>query len=177
MKKIMIGVVGSMVLGAAPALAADLPVRAPTKAPVVVPSPVYDWSGFYVGLNAGGGSSHECWDLMGIPPGAFQIVSPAALARAIADPSRFIEGCHSATGGTVGGQIGYHWQAANWVFGLEAQGNWADFKGSNASLSGLVGNTTNQTKVDAFGFLTGPDRLRVQQRSALREGWCRRNGQ
>ena len=34
----------------------------------------------------------------------------------------------------VGGQIGYRWQAANWVFGLEAQGDWANFKGSNTSL-------------------------------------------
>ena len=22
---------------------------------------VYDWSGFYVGLNGGGGWSHNCW--------------------------------------------------------------------------------------------------------------------
>ena len=45
------------------------------------------------------------------------------------------EGCHDATGGLVGGQIGYRWQIGSWVFGLEAQGDWADLKGSNASLS------------------------------------------
>lgn len=27
----------------------------------------------------------------------------------------------------VGGQIGYRWRVANWVFGIEGQGNWADF--------------------------------------------------
>jgi outer membrane immunogenic protein len=40
-----------------------------------------------------------------------------------------------------------------WVFGVEAQGNWADFTGSNVSLAD--GITTNQTKVNAFGLFTG----------------------
>ena len=44
------------------------------------------------------------------------------------------EGCHDATGGVAGGQIGYRWQSAAWVFGLEAQGDWADLRGSNLSL-------------------------------------------
>ena len=63
------------------------------------------------------------------------------------------EGCHDATGGTVGGQVGYRWQAGTWVFGVEAQGNWADFKGSNTSIAfpGFV----NNSKIDAFGLFTG----------------------
>jgi outer membrane immunogenic protein len=61
-------------------------------------------------------------------------------------------GCHNATGATAGGQIGYRWQAANWVFGVEAQGNWADFKGSNANP--LVA-AQNETKIEAFGLFTG----------------------
>ena len=76
---------------------------------------VYDWSGFYIGANGGWGSSRNCWDF----------VSPPAV--------RSPEGCHDATGGTVGGQVGYRWQAGTFVFGLEAQGNWADFTGSNVS--------------------------------------------
>ena len=64
------------------------------------------------------------------------------------------EGCHDATGGTAGGQLGYRWQAGTWVFGLEAQGNWADFKGSNVSL--FVPALRNQSrKIDAFGLFTG----------------------
>ena len=63
------------------------------------------------------------------------------------------EGCHDSTGGTVGGQVGYRWQAGNWVFGLEAQGNWADFSGSNASL--VFPGLTNRTRIDAFGLFTG----------------------
>ncbi len=38
--------------GATSALAADLPVRTYTKAPVYV-DPGYNWTGFYVGLNGG----------------------------------------------------------------------------------------------------------------------------
>jgi outer membrane immunogenic protein len=46
------------------------------------------------------------------------------------------EGCHNATGGLAGGQIGYRWQTTNWMFGVEAQGDWADLTGSNASHRG-----------------------------------------
>ncbi len=64
------------------------------------------------------------------------------------------EGCHDATGAVAGGQIGYRWQSANWVFGVEAQGDWADFKGSNTSLFFGPG-TVNQSKIDAIGLFTG----------------------
>jgi len=147
MEKILLGVAGSIVLGAAaPALAADLPARIATKAPIAVPSPVYDWSGFYIGLNGGGGSARSCWDLTNVQ-GVSSTPEP--------------EGCHNATGGTVGGQIGYRWQATNWVFGVEAQGNWADFKGSRTDDVEIVqvGASTqaagDRSKVDAFGLFTG----------------------
>jgi len=123
-------------VGAAPA--ADLPARTSAKAPPMV-APVYNWSGFYVGLNGGGASSHEC----------LTITSVAGIA---VHPNS--EGCHDATGGLVGGQFGYRWQATNWVFGVEAQGDWADLKGSNASLTARI-PYTNQTKIDAIGLFTG----------------------
>src|SRR5262249_2248055 len=125
MKKVLSGVVGLLALGAAaPASAADLPARPYTKAPAMVAA-IYDWSGFYVGLNGGGGWSHKCWSLT------------QAANVVIVPPLN--EGCHDATGGTVGGQIGYRWQMSSWVFGIEAQGNWANFKGSNLNL--LAGTT------------------------------------
>jgi outer membrane immunogenic protein len=110
----------------------------PTKAPPMV-SPAYDWSGFYVGINGGGGWNRNCWSntsFFGAP------VSPSAA-----------EGCGSGSGGTVGGQIGYRWQAASWVFGVEAQGNWANISGSNTSL--VFPNISNQSNVDSFGLFTG----------------------
>jgi outer membrane immunogenic protein len=145
MKKVWLGVVGLVALGAAaPASAADLPARPYTKAPAMIAA-IYDWSGFYVGLNGGGGSARKCWDLA------------QSVTVVFAQPVS--EGCHSATGGTVGGQIGYRWQSANFVFGVEAQGNWAEFKGSNLNLlagGGIIAaGVTDQTKVNAFGLLTG----------------------
>jgi outer membrane immunogenic protein len=137
MKKFLLGTVALVVL-AAPAFAADLPARTYTKAPVMV-SPVYDWSGFYIGINAGGASSHECLTINSVAGGA---IVPAS------------EGCHNATGAVVGGQAGYRWQMTNWVFGLEAQGDWANLRGSNSSLTAII-PYTNQTKVDALGLFTG----------------------
>jgi len=137
MKKLVLAA-SFVVLGTAAASAADLAPRY-YKAPPPVVSPLYNWSGFYAGINGGWGTSHNCW------------TRTATAGAAIAPVS---EGCHDADGGTVGGQIGYRWQASNWVFGLEAQGNWADFRGSNASLL-FGGFATNRTKIDAFGLFTG----------------------
>jgi outer membrane immunogenic protein len=137
MKKVLLAAAGLVALSIAPALAADLPARTYTKAPAIV-APIYNWGGFYVGVNGGGGSSHKCWDIN------------TALGVAVPVTS---EGCHDATGGLVGGQVGYRWQAANWVFGVEAQGDWANLKGSNVST--VLAPITNQTKIDAIGLFTG----------------------
>ena len=135
MKKILIAF-SALAMGTAAASAADLPVYRSAPPPAVV-APLYNWSGFYIGLNGGGGSANTCWDFLGDAFGDF----PGP------------EGCHNATGGTFGGQIGYRWQAANWVFGVEGQGNWADFKGNNVSL--LFSPNLNQSQVNSFGLLTG----------------------
>jgi len=142
MKKALLVGVSLAALGSAPAFAADLAARhVYTKAPPV--APIYNWAGFYIGLNAGGASSRNCWNVTN----SLGIVLPVA-------PS---EGCHDATGALAGGQIGYRWQFTNWVFGLEAQGDWANLKGSNTSLTGTFGGFpfSNQTKIDAIGLFTG----------------------
>jgi outer membrane immunogenic protein len=136
MKKFLLATVGLVALGtAAPASAADLAAR-PYKAPPPMVA-IYDWSGFYIGANGGGGWSHKCWDVTNF--------------RGPVTPFR--EGCHDATGGVVGGQIGYRWQSAGWVFGLEAQGDWADLKGSNVSV--FIPGWTNHSKIEALGLFTG----------------------
>jgi outer membrane immunogenic protein len=132
MKKTFLLVTASVVaLGAAvPAFAADLPARTYTKAPPMVVA-AYDWSGFYVGVNGGGGWSRDTWNVV----------------------SGLSEGNHDASGGTVGGQVGYRWQMNQFVFGVEAQGNWADLTGDNVSQ--LIPADRNHTKIDAFGLFTG----------------------
>jgi outer membrane immunogenic protein len=140
MKKLLLGIAGLIALGsAAPAFAADLAPRTYTKAPAPMIAAAYDWSGFYLGLNGGGGWSHKCW------------TNTSTLG--VATIPNVGEGCHTASGGMVGGQIGYRWQASSWVFGVEAQGDWANLKGSNPSL--FLAGATNQTKIDAVGLFTG----------------------
>jgi outer membrane immunogenic protein len=132
MKQFLLGTVGLVALGmAAPAVAADLPARTYTKAPAAV-SAVYDWSGFYIGGNGGYGTSRKEWD---------------------GGPLLSDEGSHNANGGVIGAQIGYRWQTGGWVFGLEAQGDAADLRGSNGSL--ITATTVNRTQIDALGLFTG----------------------
>jgi outer membrane immunogenic protein len=140
MKKVLLAAAGLVGLSIAPALAADLPARTYTKAPAMV-APIYNWGGFYVGVNGGGGSSHKCWDLNAVGG-----VGPIPVVA---------EGCHDATGGLVGGQVGYRWQMSSFVFGLEAQGDWANLKGSNTSAPAALAPLVNQTKIDAIGLFTG----------------------
>ena len=134
MKKFLLGTVGFIALGmAAPASAADMAVKA-APAPVYV-APIYNWTGFYIGGNGGWGDSHSCVDFVGV---AGTVVS---------------EGCRSRDGGVIGGQVGYRWQASNWVFGVEAQGDWADL--SNTRLSLINPAFSTRTKTDGIGLFTG----------------------
>src|SRR6478752_4637135 len=136
MKKFLLGTVGLLALGmAAPASAADLAARPYTKAPPPMVAPIYDWTGFYIGANGGWGSSHSCWDT----------VDPFGVNVA--------DGCRSRSGGLIGGQIGYRWQASQWVFGLEAQGDWADLSNQRISLLNPLLSTRTQT--DGIGLFTG----------------------
>jgi outer membrane immunogenic protein len=132
MKSILLGTIGVVAI-AAPALAADLPVKAP---PVYVP-PMYNWSGFYIGADGGWGRSDNCWDVVSARGGFLP------------------DGCRDKSGGIVGGQIGYRWQQPNnhFVIGVEAQGDWADLNKSHVSI--LDPTLTFGTKVDALGLFTG----------------------
>jgi len=136
MKRMLLSAVALLALGsAAPALAADLPAHAYAKAPDMIPA-AYDWSGVYVGLNGGWGTANRCFDSI-TPTGAL-----------IAN-----DGCHNTSGGFAGAQAGYRWQLSSWVFGFEAQGDWASLKGSNA---GIVSSpNVDRSRIDAFGLFTG----------------------
>jgi outer membrane immunogenic protein len=128
----------SAILGSA-ASAADLAAapRTYTKAPVVVP-PVYNWTGFYLGVNGGYGWGQTNW-----------LFLPATTTAN-----------HSTSGGLAGGQIGYNWQAANWVFGLEADGDWANIKGSTLCPNPFFTCSSNTRDLASFrgrvGYAAGP---------------------
>jgi outer membrane immunogenic protein len=134
MKRLLLGAIALAAFGvSAPVMAADLP-PAPTyaKTPVMMPA-LYDWSGVYVGFNGGWGTANRCFDQTA--------------------PLVGTEGCHTTSGGFAGAQAGYRWQAASWVFGFEALGDWASLNGSNVSV--LTPANTDRSRIDAFGLFTG----------------------
>ena len=143
---VSVAVAVSAMLGISAASAADLPAKVYTKAPPPVVVAAYDWSGFYIGINGGGAWSNKCWDLS---PQTINLFFIPAFTIAGS------EGCHDATGATAGGQVGYRWQSSAFVFGLEAQGNWANLTGSNPSLIPFFAGSSNRTRIDAIGLFTG----------------------
>ena len=133
MKKILLGTVALVALSGS-AMAADLAAR-PYKAPPPYVAPIYDWSGFYIGGKGGWGESRSFVDFLN------------TVGVAVA------QGCGSRSGGLIGGQLGYRWQAASWVFGLEAQGDWADLSNQRLSIANPLLST--RTKTSGIGLFTG----------------------
>ncbi len=133
MKKFLLATVGliAVMSMAAPASAADI-AKAP---PPQIMAPIYNWSGGYIGVNGGWGQSHNCWDFV------------TAAGVVIADA------CRERSGGMLGGQLGYRWQTGQFVFGLEAQGDWADLSSERVSLIDPAFST--RTRIDGLGLFTG----------------------
>jgi outer membrane immunogenic protein len=127
------------------ALAADLPARTYTKAPVVVETPP-SWTGFYIFGGGGGG----VWD-------ADNHTSTAA-----GPISNNVRTGGDGWFGTVG--AGYDWQfSRTWVAGILADGMFGSLRGSvQDPLAGLTGNVNLQDawSVGArIGYLVAPNVL------------------
>jgi outer membrane immunogenic protein len=103
-------------LTAATASAADLPTREAPPAPFIAPAPVFTWTGFYVGVNAGWGWRDDDEESVVVSPGP----GTPGFAGTLIFPN-------SEDGGFVGGgQIGYNYQIGSFVVGLETDIQWAD---------------------------------------------------
>jgi len=98
------------------AQAADLPTR--KEAPPVFVPPPFTWTGFYIGLNAGGviGSGNRTTSLYA--PGIASWIATYYPNNLGSSPSGFIGG----------GQAGYNWQTGAFVLGVET-----DFDGTTLS--------------------------------------------
>jgi len=90
------------------AAAADLsrgPAPAPYyKAPEL--APVYNWSGFYIGINGGGGWGTSTWTT---------------------------GGSFNTSGGLIGGTVGYNYQMNQVVLGVEGDIDWANISGTRTA--------------------------------------------
>ncbi|MDI1266974.1 MAG: porin family protein [bacterium] len=126
MKKLVAALI-TVALSSVTASAADLAARPYTKAPAIV-APTYNWTGFYVGLNAGGewNESNATTTTVFSPVGYFATTSPPAIGIA---GSQNIK----RTGFTGGLTGGYNWQVSNAVLGIEADFNYFGVRGSASS--------------------------------------------
>jgi outer membrane immunogenic protein len=124
------------------AQAADLPAAARTAPPsMIAPTPVYQWDGFYVGLNGGygwGRSSHA------------STVSAGGT------------GDFDTSGGLFGVTVGYNYTAGSFVIGGEADldATWVDgnatFTGGPIATFGSPGTATSQLRwLDTFRARVG----------------------
>jgi outer membrane immunogenic protein len=103
MRRILLAGLGalSLLAGAQSAAAADLPYRyqpPATKAYV----PLFTWTGFYLGINGGGGWGRSRWDTLD----TFDV-----------------------SGGLIGGTAGYNYQFNQVVFGIEGDVDWSGIRG------------------------------------------------
>jgi outer membrane immunogenic protein len=124
-----------------PTFAADLPMRNPDQQ-LISPIPVYNWTGFYAGLNAG-----YSWGQQ----------NPLALLS-----SNFDKYDYNVNGGMAGGTFGGQIQAGHVVMGLEGDADWADIKGSSSVTPTIFGRPAGFTlgvNSKATSYFTGRARI------------------
>jgi outer membrane immunogenic protein len=123
MKNLLLASVGIFALGIASASAADIERRVmPAKAPAYV-SQMYNWTGFYVGINGGYGFGKSNWsDVLGTT------------------------GDFNVNGAMAGGTLGYNLQTGVWVWGLEGDIDYSWMRGSvtNAAIGCFGCETRNR---------------------------------
>src|ERR1700691_3242743 len=94
----------------APALAADMPIKAPPMAPVLAAA--YNWTGFYLGGNVGGERQSD--------PGTSTCFQALGAGLDNNPQANALTG-HAIIGGI---QAGYNWQINQWVLGVEGDWDW-----------------------------------------------------
>ena len=116
----LLAVAAMLATGAANA--ADLPRKAP---PMVVPAPVFSWTGFYIGINGGYG-----W----------------------ANTKNGFTDFDNASGGVFGVQGGFNYQfvGSPIVIGIEA-----DYQGANIKADGVFLGTLTNVELERFGTVRG----------------------
>ena len=136
------------IAGTSIASAADMAVKAP---PMAAPAAIYNWTGWYVGVNGG-----YAWD---DSTGSLSSFTPdfTAAVTAGGTPS-FLGAKHEGAFG--GGQVGYNWQTGLWLFGLEADIQGADIGRTSTVLfpggGGIVPSvSTGRDHIDWFGTARG----------------------
>ena len=122
MKRMLFAGALSLFAATPAAFAADLPAGPPAQAPaayVPVVTPVYNWSGIYIGINGGYSFGSTDWS------------SPTAGVVGT--------GTFNTNGGLVGGTAGFNFQSGQIVYGIEGDWDWAGIKGTSSSATATIG--------------------------------------
>jgi len=133
MKKLIIAVVGSaaaFVIG--PALAAELPLKAPPA-----PAPVVTWTGGYLGVGIGGEWGSTRWTTT-----CFADQSDPTVLGSCADPAVLIDGSSPYTFKTTSLREnmygGFNLQTNNWVWGMEVEFGYSSGHRTIAGIPGCI---------------------------------------
>jgi len=139
-----------LLLGAASADAADLPVKAR-------PLPVAPgWTGFYIGVQAGGAFGDRTVGYTGDPASALLLTGLLGLPG----QQPVLPHSYHTSGATGGVEAGYNWQVSpNWLLGVEADFSAGGPKGRGTGTSVLASvppltvfqNVTSDQRVDWWG--------------------------
>jgi outer membrane immunogenic protein len=127
--------VACFAMGSTGANAADLPVQAYKSAPAI--AQVYNWTGIYVGANAGYGFGKQ--DPLGLFSDDFSAFN------------------YTLSGGMLGGTVGAQIQSGHVVMGLEGDIDWTSMSGSGSGsvvkLGVFEGTATISSKVSIIDTL------------------------
>ncbi len=137
-KLILVGIVFAALSTVNGVLAGEVASRMPVNAPI---ANAYNWTGFYLGANVGGG-----WDTRSVN---FSANDPAAAALFAAN-GRPSPASFKSSGVLGGAQFGYNWQVnRRWLVGIETDFDWSGMKGSSSSAGIInVGPTAFSATVD-----------------------------
>jgi outer membrane immunogenic protein len=155
--------VGAAIASCGSVLAVDMPVKAAAyKAPATAPS--LNWTGFYAGVNAGYGWSSDAvsFDPFGTGPGNGVAAGVAA--------GLFPTSLSLNRSGFLGGvQAGYNRQVNRFVYGIEADFDFAGINGSPTytHTSGQTYTTSAEAKLNVFGMLRGRIGTTLYDRSLI----------
>jgi outer membrane immunogenic protein len=138
-----------MAAGSGAAFAADLPPAPQAYAPPpVLASPIYSWTGCYLGIEGGGAWGQSQHTAVESTPTA-----PAGFAPIPTNNGRSITGNFNVSGGLFGGTAGCNYQLGHAVIGIEDDMSWTNISGTTNDIAPFnlaARSSTNETWLDTL---------------------------
>jgi outer membrane immunogenic protein len=130
----------ALALGATTVTASAADLRMPLKAPPPVAAAVYNWTGFYIGVNGGyswGRASNDGTLSATQNVSIFRTAGPSLVSsvNTLLGPFPFTLARTDVNGFIGGGQVGYNWQTGMWVLGIETDIQGSAERGSTTACS------------------------------------------